>query len=75
VVSSPRTRQHTFVNSKKETGILFDEMLFYDDCNWGDNCLVVERGCPGVVTQKTPNGMTEKEFRLGLEKFAKAKSK
>jgi len=28
--------------------------------------------CPGVVTQKTPNGMTLKEWHQGLAKYAAA---
>ena len=41
-------------------------------CGWGDNCATVERGCPGVTTMKTPNGMTVQEWRAGLEKYADA---
>jgi len=49
-------------------------MLFFDDCNWGDNCGDVERGCPGVVTCKTPSGMSVQNWNDGLAKFAKAKA-
>jgi hypothetical protein len=59
---------------KKESGIAYDDMLFFDDCNWGDNCGDVERGCPGVVTCKTPSGMSVQNWNDGLAKFAKAKA-
>lgn len=59
---------------KKESGIAYDDMLFFDDCNWGDNCGDVERGCPGVVTFKTPSGMSVQNWNDGLVKFAKAKA-
>lgn len=60
---------------KKDSGIAYSEMLFFDDCNWGDNCADVERGCPGVVTFKTPSGMTVQNWNDGLAKFAKAKGR
>ena len=37
-----------------------------------DHCAMVERACPGVVTQRTPRGMTAQEWRNGLKKFADA---
>mmetsp|Transcript_19538 Transcript_19538/g.38001 ORF Transcript_19538/g.38001 Transcript_19538/m.38001 type:complete len:179 (+) Transcript_19538:121-657(+) len=64
-----------FANLKKDSKIEYADMLFFDDCNWGDNCADVERGCPGVVTMKTPSGMQEKEWQAGLAKFAAAKAK
>ena len=35
---------------------------------------MVERACPGVVTQTTPRGMQETEWRNGLRKYAQAKA-
>jgi magnesium-dependent phosphatase 1 len=61
-------KQTHFRELKKETGIEFKKMLFFDDCNWGDNCRVV--GKLGVTTQKTPRGLTQEEFKQGLKKFA-----
>ena len=43
-----------------ETGVPFDRMMFFDDCNWGDHCLAVSQGCVekatglGPVTVRTP---------------------
>jgi magnesium-dependent phosphatase 1 len=37
-----------------------------------DNCAVVEQGCPGVVCQKTPAGLTVADWEQGLEKYASA---
>ena len=55
---------------RDKTGIPYDKMLFFDDCGWSDNCAVVEGGCPGVTTYKTPTGMQESEWRAGLAKYA-----
>ena len=75
-LSSNKSRTH-FPFLRKETGIRYDRMLFFDDCNWGDHCGQVERGCKeedtglGPATVRTPNGLGEREWRLGLEKYAK----
>ena len=37
------------------------------------HCAMVERACKGVVTQRTPRGMQEIEWRNGLRKFAQSK--
>lgn len=55
---------------QEATGIPYEEMLFFDDSLWSDHCAFVERNCPGVVTQRTPRGMTVKEWRDGLRKYA-----
>ena len=60
---------------KKATGVAYDAMLFFDDCNWGDHCAMVAQGCTekasgkGVVTVRTPRGLGEPEWRRGLEAF------
>jgi hypothetical protein len=61
-----------FERLQAATGVPYDQMLFFDDCNWGDNCGQVARGCPGVVTVRTPEGLTEAEWRAGLQRFAAA---
>jgi magnesium-dependent phosphatase 1 len=33
----------------RETSIPYSEMLFFDDCNWGDHCGNVEKRCPGLL--------------------------
>ena len=39
---------------RRETGIPYNDMLFFDDCNWTDHCAIVAKVCKGVVTQVTP---------------------
>ena len=48
-------------------------MLFFDDCTYGDNCANVASHCPGVTCVRTPHGLTEEDFKLGLEAFAAGK--
>lgn len=72
-LSSNKAETH-FPILKRETGVPYNGMLFFDDCNWGDHCTKVARGCKGVVAQKTPHGMTEAEWAKGLKKFAEAHS-
>ena len=59
-----------FENIRKETGIPFSEMLFFDDCIWGDNVGDVVRQCPGVVGVRTPEGLTVEKWQEGLSIFA-----
>ena len=58
-----------FRELKKETKIEFDKMVFFDDDGWGDNTGTVARGCPGVITQTTPNGLTYAEFQNAVAKY------
>lgn len=53
----------------KETGIPYNEMLFFDDCNWSDCCGTVTKGCPGVIAVRTPEGLTTELFEKGLTLF------
>lgn len=72
-LSSNKARTH-FPILKEKTGIPYDQMLFFDDSLWGDHCGQVEAECPGVVTQRTPTGLQEVEWRNALRKFAQASS-
>ncbi|CAN0294980.1 unnamed protein product, partial [Discosporangium mesarthrocarpum] len=45
------------------SGVPYNQMLFFDDCIWGDNCRDVERACPGVTTVKTPRGLTQELWK------------
>lgn len=51
-----------------ESGVPYNEMLFFDDCNWGDHCADVTATFR-VVSQRTPRGMQLSEFHAGLEKY------
>eukprot|EP00553_Chaetoceros_curvisetus_P007282 CAMPEP_0204619608 /NCGR_PEP_ID=MMETSP0717-20131115/5923_1 /ASSEMBLY_ACC=CAM_ASM_000666 /TAXON_ID=230516 /ORGANISM="Chaetoceros curvisetus" /LENGTH=215 /DNA_ID=CAMNT_0051633637 /DNA_START=130 /DNA_END=777 /DNA_ORIENTATION=+ len=74
-LSSNKSMTH-FPFLREKTGIRYDRMLFFDDCNWGDHCGMVERNCKeedtgmGPATVRTPAGLREKEFRKGLEIYA-----
>ena len=74
-LSSNKARSH-FPILKEVTGVRFDRMLFFDDCNWGDHCGMVAAGCReedsgmGVTTVRTPRGLGEVEWRLGLKRYA-----
>ena len=54
----------------EDSGIPYKEMLFFDDCNWGDHCADITSNF-GCVSQRTPRGMQLSEFHQGLEKYRK----
>eukprot|EP00586_Coscinodiscus_wailesii_P003926 CAMPEP_0172485266 /NCGR_PEP_ID=MMETSP1066-20121228/13227_1 /TAXON_ID=671091 /ORGANISM="Coscinodiscus wailesii, Strain CCMP2513" /LENGTH=224 /DNA_ID=CAMNT_0013250409 /DNA_START=75 /DNA_END=749 /DNA_ORIENTATION=+ len=64
---SPRKTSH-FGLLREESGFSFEEMLFFDDCNWGDHVADLENAL-GVVGQRTPRGLQLSEFYEGLEKY------
>ena len=66
-LSSDKTTHFRFL--QECTRVKFNMMLFFDDCNWGENCARVERGCKGVVAQKTPHGLCKEAWALCLAKF------
>jgi magnesium-dependent phosphatase 1 len=54
----------------QESRVPYNEMIFFDDCNWGDHCATVAREF-GVVTMRTPRGLQYSEFQEALEKYRK----
>ena len=58
---------------RRETGVAYGDMVFFDDCNWGDHVGNVERA-HGIVGQRTPRGLTAREFNLCLDNFARSKA-
>merc|ERR1719174_181517 len=70
-LSSNKSTTH-FPQLRRDCGIPYDEMLFFDDCNWTDHCTIVARVCKGVVTQRTPHGLTFELWTKALEKYALA---
>ncbi|KAI2496033.1 Bicoid-interacting protein 3 (Bin3) [Fragilaria crotonensis] len=76
LLSSNKAKSH-FPRLREVTGIRYDRMLFFDDCNWGDHCGMVAEGCKegdtgiGPATVRTPYGLGVKEWKLGLEVYAK----
>ena len=74
---SPNKSNTHFPRLREATGVPYSEMLFFDDCNWGDHCGQVAGRCKeadgrGVVTMRTPHGLGVDEFRRGLEAYAAA---
>ena len=59
---------------REQSGIAYEEMLFFDDCNWGDHVGDLEQSC-GVVGIRTPNGLKLDEFHRGLEKYRNRRKK
>lgn len=74
-LSADKSATH-FPILREATGVPYSEMLFFDDCNWGDHCGQVAQHCrepgggPGPVTQRTPRGLTERDWEAGMEQFA-----
>jgi magnesium-dependent phosphatase 1 len=68
-LSSDKASTH-FPILRKATGIDYGDMIFFDDCLWGDHCGRVEAQCSGVVTQRTPNGLTHADWTTCLRRFA-----
>jgi len=56
-----------------ESGVPYGEMLFFDDCNWGDHCGVVSREF-GVVSHRTPSGLTVRDFERGMAKYRESRA-
>mmetsp|Transcript_11700 Transcript_11700/g.29630 ORF Transcript_11700/g.29630 Transcript_11700/m.29630 type:complete len:268 (-) Transcript_11700:146-949(-) len=77
-LSSNKAQTH-FPRIRKLTGIPYNKMLFFDDCNWGDHVGMVGRGCTedngeGVVGHRTPRGLSVADWYKGLELYKKARS-
>ncbi len=78
-LSADKAATH-FPRLRSKTGIRFDRMLFFDDCNWRDHCGEVMERCReedtllGPVVVRTPNGLTVSDFDGGLREFAVARS-
>jgi magnesium-dependent phosphatase 1 len=54
----------------EESGVPFEDMLFFDDCNWGDHVGDLNREF-GVLGIRTPSGLQINEFHEGLETFSR----
>lgn len=68
-LSSDKSKTH-FPRLRELTGVPYEDMLFFDDSNWSDHCAIVAAKCKGVVTQRTPRGMTLAEWEAGLKRWA-----
>eukprot|EP00873_Tetraselmis_striata_P010928 jgi/Tetstr1/431192/TSEL_020904.t1 len=74
-LSSNKAATH-FPRLRSFTGIPYDRMLFFDDCNWGDHCGAVSAGCVeeesrlGPVTVRTPRGLMPADWENGLKLYS-----
>jgi magnesium-dependent phosphatase 1 len=66
---SPNKAETHFPILQRETGVAYRDMLFFDDCNWGDHVAKVEKKW-GVTGVRTPRGLTEQDWQRGLEVFS-----
>ena len=75
---SPNKAKTHFPRLREATGVPYNEMLFFDDCNWGNHCGQVAAACKengaSVVTVRTPHGLGVADFRKGLAAFADAQA-
>ena len=62
-----------FAKIGRESGVAFRDMIFFDDCNWGDHVRTIAQS-HGVVGVRTPRGMQDKEWREGLRRFAEQRN-
>ena len=74
-LSSNKAATH-FPILRELTKVRYDRMLFFDDCQWGDHCGMVEARCKeesgkGPCTIRTPYGLGREEWAEGLAKYAK----
>jgi magnesium-dependent phosphatase 1 len=73
---SPDKAATHFPRLRAATGVRFDRMLFFDDCNWRDHCGEVAERCTegdsglGPVIVRTPLGLQVQDFEKGLQLFA-----
>jgi len=66
-LSSNKAATH-FPILRELTGIDYVDMVFFDDCNWGDHCGAVS-AAHGVISQRTPRGLTRREFELCIRNW------
>lgn len=65
-LSSRKTTHFSLL--QKESSIPYHQMLFFDDCNWGDHVADVQNTF-GVPGQRTPRGLTWVDFTNGLNHY------
>ena len=65
-VLSPSKKAH-FRELRRESGVAYEEMLFFDDCNWGDHVGDLED--MGVTGIRTPEGLRFDDFEKGLKLY------
>jgi magnesium-dependent phosphatase 1 len=82
-VAIPPARRHVYPKSKDhhaeairaQTGVAWEDMLFFDDCTWGDNHADVRRVSEGRATcVYCPNGLGIREWREGVSLHRRRRS-
>ena len=58
----------------EESKCKYEDMLFFDDCNWGDHVGDLFNKY-GVIGIRTPEGLKWEDFHRGLEKYHSVKKK
>ncbi|KAL3783881.1 hypothetical protein HJC23_007986 [Cyclotella cryptica] len=71
-LSSSKTSHFELIH--QESGVSYEDILFFDDCNWDDHVGCLKRTF-GVVGMRTPNGLSLEEFHRGLQKFSVEKKR
>lgn len=56
----------------KQSGVSYDDMLFFDDCYWEDHVQDMYDAF-GVIGQRTPDGLNMETFLMGLQRYRKSK--
>mmetsp|Transcript_24205 Transcript_24205/g.50728 ORF Transcript_24205/g.50728 Transcript_24205/m.50728 type:complete len:232 (+) Transcript_24205:129-824(+) len=66
-LTSEKTSHFQLIH-EESGGVPYQEMLFFDDCNWGDHVGTLNDKF-GVVGVRTPQGLRFEDFEHGLEKY------
>jgi len=67
----PGTKRKHFQRLRKDSGVSFDEMIFFDDSTWNTN----EIEQMGVLCVFCPRGLTTGIWELGINEYAQMKMK
>mmetsp|Transcript_5567 Transcript_5567/g.12195 ORF Transcript_5567/g.12195 Transcript_5567/m.12195 type:complete len:246 (+) Transcript_5567:36-773(+) len=70
-LSSEKTSHFRLIH-EESGGVPYQEMLFFDDCNWGDHVGTLHSEF-GVVGVRTPQGLRLEDFEHGLELYQRMK--
>ena len=71
-LNSRKVNHFKFIH--EESGVPYEDMLYFDDCNWGDHVRDVQNEF-GVVGVRTPCGLRLEDFHEGMQLFAEEKRK
>jgi len=72
---SSRKTGHFRLIHEESGGIPYDEMLFFDDCNWADHVGDIEKEFGVVGVRTGVGGLTIEHFHNGLDLFTSQKKR